>query len=127
MLATAFYENVARHATERRELQPGESPSNIVLEFRPRPPQDMYIACLFSHWTAPPGADPEETDLWSFAAVTDDPPPEVADAGHDRCIVQLRAENVEAWLRPAGQSLDKLEALLDDKSQRPYYEHRLAA
>ncbi|MBS0508224.1 MAG: SOS response-associated peptidase family protein, partial [Proteobacteria bacterium] len=87
-------------------------------------PQEMYIACLFSHWTPPAGSD--EPDLWSFAAVTDDPPPEVAAAGHDRCIVQLRPENVEAWLTPQGRTLDALDALLDDKA-RPYYEHRLAA
>ena len=101
-----------------------EAPENIVLRFEPSPPQEMYIACLFSHWTPPAGSD--EPDLWSFAAVTDDPPPEVAAAGHDRCIVQLRPENVEAWLTPQGRTLDALDALLDDKA-RPYYEHRLAA
>ena len=74
--------------------------------------------------TPPAGSD--EPDLWSFAAVTDEPPPEVAAAGHDRCIVQLRPENVAAWLTPQGRTLDALDALLDDKA-RPYYEHRLAA
>ena len=124
MIVTTFYENVARHAAEGRALRPGEAPENIVLRFEPRPPQAMYIACLYSHWTPPAGSD--ESDLWSFAAVTDEPPPEVAAAGHDRCIVQLRPENVAAWLTPQGCSLDALDALLDDKA-RPYYEHRLAA
>ena len=41
-------------------------------------------------------------------------------------VVQLRPENVEAWLTPQGRTLDALDALLDDKA-RPYYEHRLAA
>ena len=50
----------------------------------------------------------------------------MAAAGHDRCIVQLRPENVEAWLTPQGRTLDALDALLDDKARR-YYEHRLAA
>jgi len=124
MIVTTFFENVARHAAEGRALRPGEAPENIVLRFEPRPPQEMYIACLFSHWIPPAGSD--EPDLWSFAAVTDDPPPEVAAAGHDRCIVQLRPENVEAWLTPQGRSLDALDALLDDKA-RPFYEHRMAA
>ena len=124
MIVTTFYENVARHAAEGRALRPGEASENIVLRFEPRPPQAMYIACLYSHWTPPAGSD--EPDLWSFAAVTDEPPPEVAAAGHDRCIVQLRPENVAAWLTPQGRSLDALDALLDDKA-RPYYEHRLAA
>lgn len=78
---------------------PGEAPENIVLRFEPSPPQEMYIAPALFHLDAAGEAD--EPDLWSFAAVTDDPPPEVAAAGHDRCIVQLRPENVEAWLTPA--------------------------
>lgn len=123
MIVSAFFENVARHAAEGRELLPGESPENMVLRFEPRPPQDMYVACLYSHWTSPEAGEP---DLWSFAAVTDDPPPEVAAAGHDRCIVQLRPEHVAAWLTPQGRTLDELDGLLDDK-ERPYYEHRKAA
>ena len=65
----------------------------------------MLVACLWSRWTPPAGSD--EPDLWSFAAVTDDPPPEVAAAGHDRCIVQLRPENVEAWLTPQGRTFNQ--------------------
>lgn len=38
MIVNAFYENVARHAMERRALAPGEKEENVVLEFRPRPP-----------------------------------------------------------------------------------------
>lgn len=53
-------------------------------------------------------------------------PREVADAGHDRCIVQLRHENVETWLTPQGRSKTQLEKLLEDK-ERPYYERRMAA
>ena len=121
MVVSAFFENVARHAAEGSELGDGEKPENMVLRFEPTPPQDMYIACVYSHWVPPAGS--EEPELWSFAAVTDDPPPEVAAAGHDRCIVQLKPENVAAWLNPQGQSFD---ALLADKAQT-HYEHRKAA
>lgn len=124
MIVNGFYENVKVHKKEHRELRPGEEPENVVLEFRPRPQQDMLIACVYSHWTPPEGSD--EEDLWSFAAVTDEPPPEVADAGHDRCIIQLRHENAEAWLTPQGRTLNQLDEILEDK-ERPYYEHRLAA
>lgn len=123
MIVTTFFENVHRHAAEGRQLSPGEDPENIVLRFEPQPAQDMYVACLYSHWKSP---DPEVPDFWSFAAVTDDPPPEVAAAGHDRCIVQLRPEQVGVWLTPQGRSQEELESLFDDKA-RPYYEHRLAA
>ena len=64
--------------------------------------------------------------LLSFAAITDEPPPEVAAAGHDRCIIPIRPENIDAWLNPDPKNLDAMYAILDDRD-RPYYEHRLAA
>lgn len=121
MLASAFYENVARHRAEGRELLPGEAAQNLILKFEPRGGGDMLVACLWSRWSAP-----GEADLLSFAAITDEPPPEVSAAGHDRCIIPLRAEHLEAWLQPQGRDVGALYALLDDR-ERPYYEHLLAA
>jgi len=121
MIANAFFENVSRHRLEGRELAPGEKEENVILEFRPRPTQDMLIACLWSKWQAP-----GEAELLSFAAITDEPPAEVAAAGHDRCIIPIKAENVEAWLSPASSNLPAMQAILDDR-ERPYYEHRMAA
>ena len=120
MIVNAFFENVSRHAMEGRELAPGEREENVVLEFRPRPPEDMMVACLWSR----SGAGDDE--LLSFAAITDEPPPEVAAAGHDRCIIPLREANVSRWLHPDASDLPTLYALLDDRD-RPYYEHRIAA
>ena len=64
--------------------------------------------------------------LLSFAAITDEPPPEVAATGHDRCVVPIKPENADAWLFPDPKDLAASYAVLDDR-QRPYYEHRLAA
>ncbi len=122
LIVNAFYENVDRHKAEGRELRPDEKPENMVLEFRPRPAQDMLVACLWSHWTGTQG----EPDLLSFAAITDEPPDEVAAAGHDRCIIPIRAENVDAWLDPNPKDLKSLYAILDDR-ELPYYEHKIAA
>lgn len=122
LIVNAFYENVDRHKAEGRELRPDETPENMVLEFRPRPTQDMLVACLWSHWTGTQG----EPDLLSFAAITDEPPEEVAAAGHDRCIIPIKPENVDAWLNPNPKDLNSLYAILDDR-ERPYYEHRMAA
>ena len=47
-------------------------------------------------------------------------------AGHDRCIIPIKPENIEAWLNPGASNLDAMYAILDDKD-RPYYEHKLAA
>lgn len=113
MLASAFYENVSRAGPEG-------TPTNVVLEFRPDSKQNMLVACLWSRWRAP-----GERELLSFAAITDEPPPEVAAAGHDRCIVPIKPEHLDAWLNPRGD-LKAMHAILDDRV-RPYYEHRMAA
>jgi len=121
VVADAFYENVPRHKAEGRELAPGEKPENLVLEFRPSTGEPMLIACLWSRWSAA-----GESELLSFAAITDEPPPEVAAAGHDRCVVPIRPEHVDDWLDPESKSSAELYAILDDRVQ-PSYEHRLAA
>jgi len=82
----------------------------------------MFIACLFAEWVEPKSGE----RLLSFAAITDEPPPEVAAAGHDRMIVNLRPENIDRWLTPEGRSIEELQAILDDR-QSLYYEHSLAA
>jgi len=109
LVINGFYEHVKRD---------GE---NVVLEFSPRPEQDMLVACLWSRWVGP-----GQAELLSFAAVTDEPPAEIAAAGHDRCVIPMRPENVDAWLNPDPKNLAALYAILDDR-ERPYYEHRLAA
>ena len=111
VVLTAFFENVERAG------------SNVVLEFRPEPMQDMLVACLWSRWEPPAGSGSDP--LLSFAAITDEPPPEVAAAGHDRCIIPVKPAHLDAWLRPSGD-LAASYAILDDRA-RPYYEHRMAA
>ena len=120
MVANAFYENVSRHAMEGRELAQGEKEENVVLEFRPNHGQEMLVACLWSCWEGP------NEELLSFAAITDEPPAEVAAAGHDRCIIPIKPENIDAWLNPDRANLAAQYAILDDRD-RPYYEHRMAA
>ena len=112
MVASRFYENVE-----------GPNGENQVLEFQPRTGEPMLIACLWSHWKDPKSIEP---DLLSFAAITDEPEPEVAAAGHDRTIVNIKPEHLDAWLNPDPRNLDALYAILDDK-RHPFYEHRIAA
>lgn len=121
IVVESFYEHVARHDFEHRELREGEEPEDMVIHFNPKGNQDMLVACLWSHWTGP-----GERDLDSFAAITDEPPPEVAAAGHDRCIIPLEPSNVSMWLRPEDTDIPTLYKLLDDR-ERPYYQHELAA
>ena len=82
----------------------------------------MLIACLYAEWRDPKGGKP----LLSFAAITDEPPAEVAAAGHDRMIINLKPEHLDAWLKPQGHSLEELQRILADR-QAPYYEHEVMA
>jgi putative SOS response-associated peptidase YedK len=121
LAVNAFFENVALHDAEHRALAPGEAQRNVVLEFRPRPAQDMLVACLWSPWRSA-----GEADLLSFAAITDEPPAEIAAAGHDRCIIPIDPRNLDAWLNPEARALQAQQRILDERA-RPYYEHRMAA
>jgi len=110
MLVESFFENVERDG------------QNQVLHFVPRPADTMLIACLVAEWKDPKGGAP----LLSFAAITDEPPTEVAAAGHDRMIINLKPEHLDAWLKPEGRSLEELQQILGDR-QMPYYEHEVMA
>jgi putative SOS response-associated peptidase YedK len=121
MVVNSFYENIPSNLYEKRELAPGEKPKNIVLHFNPQPPVEMLIACLWSHWTGAAGGD-----LYSFAAVTDEPPAEIAATGHNRCIIALKEDHLNEWLAPDTLAKARLDEILSDR-QSPFYEHRIAA
>lgn len=120
VLMTGFFENVSRHRVEGRELNPGEKEENVILNFNPKPSFTMKVACLWSHWEG------EGESFESFAAITDEPPPEVSAAGHDRCIIPLIDQSVDSWLHPIRSDARQIQQLLDQR-ERPYYEHRMAA
>jgi putative SOS response-associated peptidase YedK len=109
LVVESFFENV--------KLQPTQQ--NVVLQFKPEPAQSMYIACLWSHWT-----DAKEPELRGFAAITDEPPADVAAAGHDRCIINLKPEHVEAWLTPDSRSRKELQDILSDRAV-PVLQHEV--
>jgi len=110
MMVESFFENVDRDG------------KNQVLHFVPKPANTMLIACLVATWQNPKGGRP----LLSFAAITDEPPAEVAAAGHDRMIINLKPEHLDAWLTPKGRSPEELQSILSDR-QTPYYEHEVMA
>jgi putative SOS response-associated peptidase YedK len=120
LVVESFYENVKRHTMEHRELVAAEREENVVLQFKPEPAQTMYIACLWSHWT-----EPKEPDVRGFAAITDEPPADIAAAGHDRCIINLKPEQVDAWLTPQTRSRQELQAILSDRAV-PVFQHEIA-
>jgi putative SOS response-associated peptidase YedK len=110
MLVESFFENVEREGR------------NQVLHFVPRPAGTMLIACLCAEWQDPKTG----ASLLSFAAITDEPPAEVAAAGHDRMIINLKPEHLDAWLTPHGRPEAELQEILGDR-QAPYYDHEVMA
>ena len=120
MRIRSFWENVSLHKFEQRELKPGEKEQNLVLHFNPRPQQSMDVACLWSKWEAE-----GERPLLSFAAITDEPPEEIAKTGHDRVVITVKPEYIDEWLGAASPA-DRYFHMFDDR-YRPYFEHRKAA
>ena len=110
IVVSTFYENVE-----------GEDGRNQVLKFTPRDDELMYVACLWSQWSKQ-----GEADLLSFAAITDEPPTEVAAAGHDRCIINIKPEHIDAWLNPDPHNLHALHHIFDDRA-RPFYQYQQVA
>jgi putative SOS response-associated peptidase YedK len=114
MVAEAFFGNAPRSRVEQRELAPGDPAENASLEFRPNPPRLMLVPCL---WNFSPRSTPEERDIFSFATITDVAPPEIAAAGHERCIVPLKSKYLDAWLNPDADDPAALHAILDDRDR----------
>lgn len=121
IVISGFYENVPEHLYQRRELAADEKEKNLVLEFNPKPARDMLVACLWDRWTRP-----GEISLDSFAAITDEPTPEVAATGHQRTIITIQEQYLSEWLSQQALSKERLEHILSDK-ELPYYVHQIAA
>lgn len=119
LVLDGFRENVKVHDMQARELKEGERAENVVLQFNPKDATSMLVPCIWSRW-----ASGDEV-LHSMALITDEPPAEVAQAGHNRCPINLTREAALAWLAPSGRSAAELFEILAER-HRPYYEHRIA-
>jgi putative SOS response-associated peptidase YedK len=121
MVISGFYENVPLHLYEHRELGADENEKNLVLEFNPQPSRDILVACIWDRWSGQGSAD-----LYSFAAITDEPTPEVAATGHQRTVITLQEQYLSEWLTPTQISRERLDEILSEK-ETPYYVHQIAA
>tara|TARA_B110001454_G_scaffold219058_1_gene249666 strand:+ start:17668 stop:18618 length:951 start_codon:yes stop_codon:yes gene_type:complete len=96
VILEAFFENVAKHDFEKRNLRKGETEENIVLKFEPKGMDYMVVPVIWDVWTN------GKEKLYSFALITDEPPVEVLETGHDRCPIFLNEERIDDWLEPKG-------------------------
>ncbi|MCB0356506.1 MAG: SOS response-associated peptidase family protein, partial [Bdellovibrionales bacterium] len=67
-----------------------------LISFYPKNKEIMWAPALYDIWTSAS----EEISFESFAIITDNPPPEVAALGHDRCPIFLREDLINNWLQP---------------------------
>jgi putative SOS response-associated peptidase YedK len=111
---------VSLHGLQQRQLTPGERHVSGEICFSSEPMQELILACL---WRYVEATEVEE-GFHSFAIITRDPPPEVAAAGHDRCVIAIKPENLDAWLDPDPHHLPDMCAILDDPVGL-YYQHEL--
>lgn len=90
--------------------------------FNPEGHETMWAPGLYDSWQSLDG----RVHFDSFAILTDDPPPEVAAAGHDRCPIFLHHSHIDTWLQPQAKSTEDLLSVL--KLREPvHFDHRLAA
>jgi putative SOS response-associated peptidase YedK len=84
------------HNLQQRPLVPGEREQSVEILFTPSTGENLFVACLWAY-VEPAGDDP---GFYTFAVITDDPPLEVIEAGHDRCPVPIHEDDIDAWLDP---------------------------
>jgi hypothetical protein len=102
----------------------GSRPTTLYEDgFRPPLPVHAPRSCNLKHRISlavpKPGLD-------SFAAITDDPTPEVAATSHQRTVITIQEQYLSEWLSPNALSKERLEHILSDK-EVPYFVHHLAA
>ncbi|HXH32089.1 MAG TPA: SOS response-associated peptidase family protein [Bacteriovoracaceae bacterium] len=94
-----------------------------LISFAPEDKEIMWAPCLWDHW--------ENTQMSisfsSFAIITDDPPPEVSEMGHDRCPIFLQENYIDAWLTPQGKSKSDMYEILKTKEAVIYKNEWAAA
>jgi putative SOS response-associated peptidase YedK len=113
VVVQAFYEHVPRHAIAGRALGADEKEQDVVLEFRPiRPATCCWPASGRNGRT---GRTPALIRHDHRHAASD-----VAAAGHDRGVVPIRREHLDAWLNPDPDNLAGQYRILDDREDIRY-------
>lgn len=90
-----------------------------IIRFQPEHSGDLVVPVIFSQ-----GQRPDGSEGYGFAIVTDDPPEEVAAAGHDRCPVILDPAVIDDWLQPEGKSVADLNRILTTR-RSVTFQHQL--
>ncbi len=121
VIVSKFYEHVPTEKyLNKFSLAPElRNRKSVIVAFEPDETEYMIVPTL---WDI--NKQKGKPDLYSCAIITDDPPKEIAETGHERCPVFLKAENIDNWLDTSGESTEALYAILRDRV-RPHYSHKL--
>lgn len=102
VLLKGFYEWVPDPATGKA----------AIIRFSPADGSAMWVPCLYDRWQG------DGYHIDSFAVITDEPPSEIAAAGHDRCPVYPSWEHIDSWL--AGGSVAASDRILASREPVHY-------
>lgn len=120
ILIKRFFENVSTETYQKKFKLPKDAKEkkNIVLCFEPDNVDYMIIPMLWDVWEKK-----GEATLYSGALITDEPAPEIAEAGHDRTPIFLKESAIESWLNARGDAKEIKQILMERES--PRYSHRV--
>lgn len=93
-----------------------------LISFAPKDREVMWAPCLFDYWEN----KAENFGFYSFALLTDDPPQEVLEMGHDRCPIFLQEELISDWLNPSKKTKSQIYEILKQK-EKVFYLNQWAA
>ena len=120
ILVRRFFENVLteKYLKSFKLDKASAAKKTIVLCFAPDHVEYIFIPMLWDVWKKE-----GEPTLFSGAVITDDPAPEIAEAGHDRTPIFLKESAIEPWLCARGSAKEIKEVL--GEREYPHYSHRV--
>ena len=71
----------------------GSEGKKTLISFYPESGNDLYVPVLYDYYEGN-----LEQNFYSYAVITDDPPREVLEAGHDRVPIHLTKDEAKFWL-----------------------------
>lgn len=87
-----------------------------LISFAPGNNEIMWAPCLWDYWESKDSS----VGFYSFALITDDPPREIRERGHDRCPVFLKEEYIDPWLSPQNRTKSEIYRMLKHKESVIY-------
>jgi putative SOS response-associated peptidase YedK len=89
-----------------------------LITFYPDDHDIMWAPMIYDTWRSEEG----EFEFSSFAIITNDPPDEIDEMGHDRCPIFLKESKVSDWLKPEKLSKQQVYEILSQQ-EKTHFKH----